>query len=967
MKMTLQSALQLLGLAPSNRDPVLVEKRYQGKRKHFSSPEHLNEGMLQKLDEAYRVIVEKLPPQPLNAQVLLNKLDLVLNTSDKETKESQIASLQNQVCSQFGEAALACLNRLLQAFNLDDLCQLFFHVEQNGDPKKHAEKLSLIFDDPKAGFKYLLDFSSWNSNCNRNEVVHEACLFDLPEPARCHFAEWKKLAQKHLLNRAFRDLLGHAAAIERVGKIGQLNSGLDFQAIDATKEALKKAQRDYDQVDSQARGLSRDARELKRSALRTEINRLRQGLASLCQGCSFANLDIMTMQAFYEKYQSESTEAHKILVEQGINEQNIARFNKLERNNDDKAIPNLIIDGKNYGHPGFYLKKLDTLSDEGAALAACLGKLTDCCQYLGGAGDDCAVNGIESPNSGFYVLCQGDAENPSLGDRIFAQSWAWRSDSNGICLDSIEVRKDMRQHRAVIRSLYRVLAYQLCFDYELTAVTTSRQSDQVHYGLPALRQYQSCAAYKGYSDANLQSLLASTESFALFLREPVLFSRRSQLVQHIQKKLEVIFSNKQALKENDLLKLMVNETLAENGVLFVTEFNKMAKKYNRLTEWQVFYLDRLDQLHREIFGSSVKDTQISGLLPLLAHFKTVSYRADPNRKAQMNIYYNHYVNYLIDAESEKLLTDQSYRIDVLKGIIEGGLEYPFDHPCFKQPYDWSNRQDERVWPILVSSAAGERMTPPRHYIEQLLENCPDDAARQGLAVRLLGSSLSNDVMVNPDLFSKLLTHYPEEDKSNLAERIGIGRAASNPQSLRILLALFPDQTSEAKVLQEISPDDLCDISKTDNAESMKIILDKHPTKAVLLELIQTPRKWGRGETPLQYMTRKAYSKCIALILAAIPEDQKLAFLKIRLPDNSTMADYCLNNQISLPEDKVSYTRSFLALYKQVMQKANGSNLFNNPDQHKEIKQRMEDANTFEEFKQAMGQPGQTTAAHKGAP
>lgn len=59
-----------------------------------------------------------------------------------------------------------------------------------------------------------------------------------------------------------------------------------------------------------------------------------------------------------------------------------------------------------------------------------LGAYTGCCQHPDGAGEECAWDGVENPNSGFLVLFDKDGT-------ILAQSWVWTQD-NIMVLDNIE-------------------------------------------------------------------------------------------------------------------------------------------------------------------------------------------------------------------------------------------------------------------------------------------------------------------------------------------------------------------------------------------------------------------------------------------------------------------------------------------------------------------------------------------------
>lgn len=63
---------------------------------------------------------------------------------------------------------------------------------------------------------------------------------------------------------------------------------------------------------------------------------------------------------------------------------------------------------------------------------AVLGNITNCCQVLGGAGEECVEYGMTKPNSGFITF--------NYKDKIIAQAWVWYDEKNKIvCLDNIEV------------------------------------------------------------------------------------------------------------------------------------------------------------------------------------------------------------------------------------------------------------------------------------------------------------------------------------------------------------------------------------------------------------------------------------------------------------------------------------------------------------------------------------------------
>ena len=381
------------------------------------------------------------------------------------------------------------------------LCQLAYIEERNGNPEEHASKLALIFDSEQDVLNYLIDFPKGNPV---NYLVHDACLFGLPQVDRCDFTQWKKLAvtQSNMLNPRFRELLPHAEAIERVNSLATKKRKWDKPLI-AKEDELKQL----------LRLLKKEKSTEKLKELNQKKFSLYLELAALAKGIPLRQASFLMLRSFYEYYKIHSDPKHQILVEHGLDEQSIALFYRLQRTNDD-AIPAITIRGSDIGYSGVYLTKLNVLDDKGAALAACLGKLTQCCQFLGGAGEIAVRHGIESPNGGFYVLFQGDENNPSLDDRILAQTWVWRSTEGNLCFDSVEVAPN--QNLDWVPNMYRYLAMSLCYDKRIQRVNLGEFSglsygtgfENSHWPIRAPRL--SPIDHQRYSDANSQLALADT-------------------------------------------------------------------------------------------------------------------------------------------------------------------------------------------------------------------------------------------------------------------------------------------------------------------------------------------------------------------------------------------------------------------------------------------------------------------------
>lgn len=101
------------------------------------------------------------------------------------------------------------------------------------------------------------------------------------------------------------------------------------------------------------------------------------------------------------------------------------------------------------GRHTYNFEKLEPGSIEGLFL----GKMTNCCQFIGGAGEKYAVRGFVKSDSGFYVI--RDEEG-----KIKGQSYAWPSNYNGVpimVLDSFEFMSELEDIALPVIKKYQAL------------------------------------------------------------------------------------------------------------------------------------------------------------------------------------------------------------------------------------------------------------------------------------------------------------------------------------------------------------------------------------------------------------------------------------------------------------------------------------------------------------------------------
>ncbi|HET9843705.1 MAG TPA: hypothetical protein VFP93_03500, partial [Gammaproteobacteria bacterium] len=242
--------------------------------------------------------------------------------------------------------------------------------------------------------------------------------------------------------------------------------------------------------------------------LSLDLLNLNDELVELCWNISLENADIQILKAFHDYYVKSTTPAFQYFLKNGLTKKNYDKFLLLDRDNAGENIPEITIEGAEIKHPGFYLKKVCAKNDQEAARAACLGKLTDCCQSLSGeAGEPCVIHGLTNPDGGFYVLCQGDSENPSISDDVIGQCWVWRSKNGALVFDSIEMPKDkLMMYKNIVVDFYQSLGKKLVQEGYTHKVNCGKNSGiSADVGFATLEyNKEEFIDYQGYCDSRVQ-------------------------------------------------------------------------------------------------------------------------------------------------------------------------------------------------------------------------------------------------------------------------------------------------------------------------------------------------------------------------------------------------------------------------------------------------------------------------------
>jgi len=335
------------------------------------------------------------------------------------------------------------------------LSHLACAIEKTGDPKEQAHKLYIVFGDQV--LQYLR--ASVQNNPDFLRPFHSACSFRLPPDShKWSRSVWRELALRDdtfVKDVYFRETLFPAAA--RMQKIfmankGDVKLGGGFKK-ETTLDALTYAYEKY---------------------------------------------------LFFENITPQNKKTAELFRKNHLTQEAFNTYNGLTLAK-SKNIPALtIIAGK------FYLKKLEPTDRR----AAYLGKLVNCCQSLGCAGESCVIHGITSDNGGFYVICKQEKKSPKLTDKIISVCWVWRSNMGAIVLDSIEsLKEDFERDKYNIIALYQKLANCLVQVYDVPQVmlgTGGGTPEESPWADASLYPFnpQTPVDYQGYSDAGNQKILA---------------------------------------------------------------------------------------------------------------------------------------------------------------------------------------------------------------------------------------------------------------------------------------------------------------------------------------------------------------------------------------------------------------------------------------------------------------------------
>lgn len=505
---------------------------------------------------------------------------------------------------------------------------LAYSFENNGVVAEHTMKLACMFGSIEEALKYLIAYNDRNKT--NSQFVHDACLFQLPDPSPEYFKQWRILAKTKLLDDQFRKLLAISETIDtKIESDKKEQKKLELEVYDRHyKKILQDDESKWDKlivtIFGEKGDLNQNRYKLFIEYLDREISKRKQFCDHYAAGQKiprkkYRPLNELYLQELDELYSDRaimrlrkpisqysmhdfqdvyervlSTDpARRMFLSNGIDRKYYTIFTELDCKKGGSNIPDIkVFDCGD----GFYLKKLDVRNPEEAALAACLGKLTDCCQSLSGeVGQSCVIHGLTHPDSGFYVLFERNPEDPKK-DIVYGQTWVNRTASGGLVFDSIESAQGMKDENAsaIVKKAYRSLAAELIKQTDVPWVHCGMSSG-ISYKVGILSNYQFSAEspkdYQGYLDSNRQLLLADQRYLGNFDEKNNLvidenavrpeFTEKKEISEKIHFTIAYLLKNEQDLQTFLSCVPQKNRTSIDEYIAAQKELGEQCKKYTK--------------------------------------------------------------------------------------------------------------------------------------------------------------------------------------------------------------------------------------------------------------------------------------------------------------------------------------------------------------------------------------------------
>ncbi|WP_133134401.1 ankyrin repeat domain-containing protein, partial [Legionella santicrucis] len=545
-------------------------------------------------------------------------------------------------------------------------------------------------------------------------------------------------------------------------------------------------------------------------------------------------------------------------------------------------------------------------------------------------------------------------QNPSLDDAILAQSWVWKGQQGGLCLDSIESAVKKEQI-APVADMFRLLGHTLCQEHHIPQVNTGAQSgitrQVAHKDYPALKEH--LQNYAGYCDSKSQLPLAGTTMPYLFYGKVASSQLQARIAEETKRFFQELFNTQEVLHNNEALQQVLAFALSTKNHELLQLLGEYAanhqEAFDALLATNRYYLQQLDQgiIAFDVLeqGASINARNKKGqsalhLATLMADKKSIStliarginvniQDKDGNTAlihALETVLYKDknevgrdIAKQLITAQAKLDIKDEDENTPLIIAVQNKDLamvNYLLEHGACLETFDahmktalfWAAEKGyEAIFDVLLKQGAQVNGVS---YPE---ENTPLMAALSnhhlGIAQKIVsqeevaitqknkhGETALHYAAYNPKILKAILALYPENKRleavkvENKGGETVLHYAAMNAESLKVILALLPENQRLEAVMVQSKYGDTVLHNAANNAESLKTILALYPENQ-RLDAVRIQDKYGI--TVLHFADTN--SESLKAILTLLPENQRLEAVMVQSKYGDTVLHKAFNN------------------------------------------------------------------------
>jgi ankyrin repeat protein len=548
------------------------------------------------------------------------------------------------------------------------------------------------------------------------------------------------------------------------------------------------------------------------------------------------------------------------------------------------TLPNLTVKGD--AAAGYYWVKLPP-SDKRALI---LGKITDCCQSMGGHSEQCVKDGVSLEDNGFYVLLKhkrGDGSKPTDGDgrihydnfQIIGQSYAWKSREGDLCLDSIECLSNSIPND-VLKHLITGFAQQvLATDSTIRRVHIGQGGKTPKDLFPETNTALQMKQGVMYNDAQTQYVIAESPDFILEENPALRFQWSTWQAEHLE-------MNEDPCRFLMFLKQLPREQLTD--VLQLRDASNGRRLFDHAA-LGVLPFDVRDVL--DCYGDDAARMHAVTLKDKLGQTVLhVAARSPEPLRALLSLY----------PEGAKLAAVQ----------VKDHHGHTVFHCAANNPESLKiilalYPESERLAAVKEQDSNGDTVLHcAASYLESLkiiLELLPEsDRLAAVKEENAKGNTLLHCAVNDPESLKTILALLPKSDRvAAVKEKNSNGNtllhlAAENPESLKTILALYPKSDRVAAVNEKNAKGDTLLHCAASYLESLKIILEPLPESD---RVAAVKEKNSDGDTLLHCTAKNPES--LKTILALYLESDRLAAVKEKNSDGDTLLHCAGDNPESL--------------------------------------------------------------------